>query len=115
MLYVNPLESSLSVRMDADTRKTFRAHEAVQEFEHLFMYQLVREMRKTVPENTLFGKSSQGDFFNDMMDDALAGKMAESGQLDFSAQLEQQLNLSKEQETPINGTEPKRAFVRRTR
>ena len=101
MLYVNPLDSMTSVRTNPESLKAAREDKALQEFERLFLYKLLREMRKTVPADPLLGKSSQKDFFEEMLDDVLAGKMVESGQLGVAKQIEQQLHSRESGHAPI--------------
>jgi len=105
MLYVNPMAGSNPVlsargnsavfRPDArgDQPAPAREKAALQEFERLFLGQLLREMRKTVPENSLFGKSSEQEFAEEMMDDQMAGEMAKSGQFGIAKQMEAQMKL----------------------
>ncbi len=106
MLYVNPLESPALMRLDAEARKTVREKQAVQEFERFFLYQFLREMRKTIPPDPLLGRSSQQDFVEDMMDDFMAGKMADSGQFGMAKQMLQQLHSSAARTAPIKETGP---------
>lgn len=94
MLYINPLESRLpSVMPEADMPKERRAL-ALREFEHLFLYQLLREMRKTVPKSGLLGSSPVHSFFEEQLDDHFAEKMAESGQLGIAREIDTQLRLN---------------------
>jgi flagellar protein FlgJ len=94
MLYINPLESRLpSVMPEADMPKERRAL-ALREFEHLFLYQLLREMRKTVPKSGLLGSSPAHSFFEEQLDDHFAEKMAESGQLGIAREIDTQLRLN---------------------
>ncbi len=101
MLYVNPMESATARASDS-----FRASmatkgkqpdlakekKALQEFERLFLFQMVREMRKTVPKDALFGASSQTEFMDELLDDHMAGQMAASGQFGIAKQMEQQMH-----------------------
>ena len=80
MLYVNPISEHSAFMQSSQTNwEDARQEEALQEFERLFLYQLLQEMRKTVTKTELFGKSSMEDFYEEMLDDALAGEMAKSG------------------------------------
>ena len=101
MLYVNPLDSMTAIRTDPESFKAAREKQALQEFERVFLYQLMREMRKTVPADSLFKDSSQKAFFDEMLDDVMAGKMAESGQLGVAKQIKQQLHLRESGVAPI--------------
>lgn len=101
MLYVNPMESATARASDAFREKIgrdsldagpAREKKALQEFERIFLFQMVREMRKSVPKDALFGDSSQQQFMDEMLDDHLAGQMAASGQFGIAKQMEQQLH-----------------------
>ncbi|MBI3117204.1 MAG: rod-binding protein [Candidatus Hydrogenedentes bacterium] len=92
MLYVNPLAERLTpLGRDGDIAST-RQRQVLQEFERLLIYQMLEEMRKTVPANGLFGHSSAMDFYEEVQDDFLAGQMAASGQLGVAKLLEAQLS-----------------------
>jgi len=96
MLYVNPLESLQGARFDASRPEAAREKEALQEFERLFLYTLLKEIRKTVPEDGLLDSASSTRVYWDMMDDAMAGEMARSGQLGVANAMEAQLKLGRE-------------------
>lgn len=91
MLYVNPLELSRGARVDHMLEGPAREKTAVQEFERYFLYTLLREMRETVPRNDLFGDSQSRRVYEDMLDDHLAGQMAQSGQFGIGKMIETQL------------------------
>lgn len=66
---------------------------ALRELEHFFLYTMLREMRKTVPENSLFEKGSSMNVYQDMFDDAIAGHMADSGQFGLAKVIQEQLRV----------------------
>lgn len=68
-----------------------REQKALKELEGLFLHLLMKEMRKTVPENGLFGKSPAQQMFQEMLDEVYAQKMADSGQLGLAKLLEAQI------------------------
>lgn len=96
MLYVNPLEGYQVARADESARQILRRKQSFQEFERVFLYQLLREMRRTESSESIFGTSREQDFFQDMLDDVLAGKMAESGQLGIARQIDLQLRATEQ-------------------
>jgi len=87
MLYVNPVSASLARQADGEAQRKA----ALQEFEQLFMYSLLREMRQSV---SVSGekKGREMQLFEDMLDDALSGAMARSGQVGIARQIERQLS-----------------------
>lgn len=92
MLYVNPLESGVYRYNDAHERAQQREEVALREFERLFLYQLLSEMRKTIPKSGLFPETPQRRVFNEMLDDVMAGEMAASGQFGIAQQIAQQIH-----------------------
>jgi len=91
MLYVNPLVSQQALQR-TPPESPERRKEALREFEHLLAFQLLREMRKTVPKNELFGHSFASEYQTEMMDDFIAGQWAQSGQLGVAQTMERQLD-----------------------
>jgi len=65
--------------------------EACQGFEAMFLDIMYRQMRKTVPENTLFGKSHGQEIFEDMRDSELMKQVAQSGGLGLGDLIYRQL------------------------
>lgn len=93
MLYVNPVSPELTRTMPSDAVANPKREAAVlQELEHFFLYQLLTEMRKTVDDGGLFTREGGLAVFEDLMDDAIAQKMAESGQLGIANAIEAQLH-----------------------
>jgi len=91
MLYVNPMDARAGVLNAPTNAPKAREAQALQEYERLFVFQLLREMRKSVPESPLFGRSAQQDFMEEMMDDHLAGEIARSGQFGIAEEMRRQL------------------------
>ena len=100
MLYVNPLEANPLMRTDMATQQPFREKQALQEFERVFLYQFLREMRRGVPENSLFGRSREQEYVEEMLDDFLAGQMAKTGQFGIARQIQEQLHAAEALEHP---------------
>ncbi|MBP8128047.1 MAG: rod-binding protein [Candidatus Hydrogenedentes bacterium] len=96
MLYVNPLETGYGARVDAALKGAAREGRAVEEFERFFLYTLLREMRRTVPRDDLWGDSQARQVAEDMLDDVLAGEMAKSGQMGLGKQIQEQLRQQAE-------------------
>lgn len=95
MLYVNPVAHLPRADTQSPAFAAKKTDLALEEFEKLFLYQLMREMRKGAGTGALFGeKSQQQEFIEDMLDDALAGALAESRQLGLAEQIRAQLALS---------------------
>ena len=72
-----------------DTPRTLR--EATQEFESLFVAQMMREMRSTIPESGLLGAGSGQQIFREMLDQELSRRAAYSGNFGIGELLYRQL------------------------
>ena len=94
MLYVNPITSapiSPGMRTTGGTEREKEQH-ALTELEHLFLFEMLRAMRRTLPGDAIFGKSSQKQFFEEMLDDALCGTWAASGATGIARAMERALH-----------------------
>lgn len=70
-----------------------RDRRALQELERVFLKELLKEMRASIPESEgMFKKSHATRMFEDMMYDVFAGKMAESGQLGIADTIQAQID-----------------------
>jgi flagellar protein FlgJ len=94
MLYVNPYESNAALRFGSPNAPE-REKAALEEFEQVFLREMMKSMRKTVPDGGLFPQSQQKSFFDDMLDDHLAREMAHSGQLGVAKQIQAQLDATR--------------------
>ena len=65
--------------------------EACKGFESMFLDMMYRQMRKTVPESPMFGKSNAMSIFEDMRDTELMKQTAESGGIGLADLLYKQL------------------------
>ena len=96
MLYIDPMAVSGAIRFDPEGASMQRRETAFRELEKYFAHTLLREMRKTVPENTLFGGHEMRTY-EEFLDDAFAGEIAGSGQLGVAEMLERQLRIEEMQ------------------
>jgi Rod binding domain-containing protein len=84
MLYVNPLASHHSSALgfgNAAKGLADRERTAFLELEQLLIKQMMKEMRATVPDSGLLLKKQEKRVYEEMLDDAFARSMAESGQM----------------------------------
>ena len=91
MLYVNPLATPAAARMDSLTSGSAKEKVALNELEHYFLFMLLQEMRKTVRIAGESTRNHERQLFDEMLDDALSGEMARSGQLGIASQMREQL------------------------
>lgn len=90
MLYVNPINYVVpSIAGTEEVRKKV----AGEEMERLFLYELLKEMRKTVVPSKLFPQNSTKEIYYDMLNDAFAGEMAKTGQLGIAEQIIQNTEI----------------------
>jgi peptidoglycan hydrolase FlgJ len=73
--------------------------EATQQFEGLFVSQLLKSMRATVPESHLFGSESSQNVFREMLDQEFASRAADSGGFGLGEMLYRQLASNQKQAT----------------
>ena len=66
--------------------------EACKGFEAMFLNMMYKEMRATVPEDTLFGESNTQKIFRDMHDEKLMENIADGGGLGLADMLYKQLS-----------------------
>ncbi len=62
-----------------------------QDFEAIFIQSMLKEMRKTIPESTLFSKSSGQKMYEDMLDSEIASHTAKNQSLGFAEDMYNQL------------------------
>lgn len=96
-----------AARMQAPTETPSDAREAAEQVEALFVKLLLKEVRKSAPDDGLFA-SSEMDMFHDLFDEQIANEIASSGQLGLADALEEAITGK-----PVSpSTRPTRAFVR---
>ena len=74
-----------AAKRDKELRK------ACEGFEAMFLNMMYRQMRATVPENTLFGESNALKIFQDMRDDELMKNVAAGGGIGIADMMYKQL------------------------
>lgn len=66
--------------------------EACRDFEAIFLEQMLKSMRQTVPKNGLLDGGMAEDIFEDMLYQNYAGKMADSADLGLADMLYRQIS-----------------------
>ena len=96
---LNRIRSELSLYKSSDQRikntleslKGIKGKEGISKaakgFESLFVYMMLKEMRKTVPKNSLLGNSFGMDVYLSMLDEKIANRIAQSGKFGLSDML----------------------------
>lgn len=94
MLYVNPMASAYVARADSVMFSAARERVALQELEHYFVYTLLQEMRKSVGSISGTRRTAETRFYEELLDDALSGEIAASGQFGLARQIQEQLHAA---------------------
>jgi len=68
---------------------------ACEQFESLMLNFMIREMRATVPKNPLLPRSMAEEIFTGMLDEKIAGEMAQNGGIGISRMIFDQLRSEK--------------------
>ncbi len=90
-LYVNPLENAPIRTDDIQALQKHRESVATKELEKLFASLLVKEMRKTVKEDGLFGSGPDAELYQDFMDETMTSAIADGGHFGIAKMAETQL------------------------
>lgn len=73
-----------------------KVREACRGFETMFLSMMYRQMRATVPDNTLFGKSNSQKIWQSMLDDSLMEEVSKAGGVGLADMIYKQLTLRKQ-------------------
>jgi flagellar protein FlgJ len=87
--------SAAESRIRRDGQTDAELKDASKQFESLLLNFMIREMRATVPESKLFPPSMTEEIFTGMMDEQIAGEMAQSGGIGISRMIVDQLKGQK--------------------
>jgi len=90
-LYVNPLENAPIRTDDIQALQQHRETVATKELEKLFASLLVKEMRKSVKEDGLFGSGPESQLYKDFMDETMTAAIADGGHFGIAKMAETQL------------------------
>ena len=84
-----PLKTAGKTRnIEAEKAKLRKAAEG---FEAIFIRQLLKTMRSTVPEGNLYGSGSTGEMYGDMAESSLADAMAKQGRFGIAKAIYNQM------------------------
>lgn len=71
--------------------KKAKLRKAAEGFEAIFVRQLLKTMRSTVPGNSLYGSGATGDMYADMVESSLADAMSKQGKFGIADTLYSQM------------------------
>ncbi len=98
---ISPDDALLKSQLDALKQKAGNKKElkkAAEQFESLFIYYMLKTMRKTIPKSGLFGKGLGDEIMQSMFDEKLSEEMALNTRLGIAEMVYQQ--LSGEEDSP---------------
>ncbi|MBP7793255.1 MAG: rod-binding protein [Candidatus Goldbacteria bacterium] len=84
------------------TENMKQLEQVTREFESIFLSYMLNQMRKTVPEDPIFGNSIAKDIFYDMYNDAISRELSKAGGIGLASILYNQ--MAKIEEAKINDT-----------
>ena len=88
---LNPQEAEALKAAKAAEKRDKDLKRACEGFEAMFLNMMYRQMRATVPEDTLFGESNALKIFQDMRDDELMKNVAAGGGIGIADMMYKQL------------------------
>lgn len=101
-----PVSFSLPVELNSN-EEFIRRKTATEEFERVFLYEVLKEMRKPILKSKLFPENSAKQIYDDMLTDALAGEIAKSHQFGIADRLLIEINYFENQGKEIITTADK--------
>jgi Rod binding domain-containing protein len=91
--FLSRLEETDGAMRDAKLRRD-KLKKATQDFESIFIKQMLSQMRKAGGESGLFGKSQQAQFYQDMMDETVASHLSKAGGIGLAKILYQRVEAT---------------------
>lgn len=95
------LPSGKAVESNSQTQKLKKLKKAAQQFEAVFLSQVLKSMRQTVPEGGLLQRGLANEIYESMFDEEISMKMAEGQTRSFADMIFRQLAGKLNNGTPI--------------
>lgn len=92
-------ELDKALNTDVKTSSSEEQMKACKQFEQYFVEQIVKEMKKTVPKDSIIGDNEYVNMFEDNMVQSVASKIVDSGQLTFAQQLYKSMQVQHDSNT----------------
>lgn len=96
MEYTGAVKSDAPVITEEKLRQEKKLRKACADFESIFLYQMFKTMRNTVPQSGLTDKMTGKDTYQMMMDQKVSEELANKGGMGLQGVLYNQLNKDKQ-------------------
>ncbi len=93
---INPITANAIGASKVESFREARSEQAFKDLEGLFLKELLKEMRKSIPDEGIFKKSHSTEMYEEMLDDVYSKAMADSGQFGIAKQVAAQIQLREE-------------------
>ena len=87
--------STLQVKEGSSDKDDKNLHKACAEFEALFISQLLKEMRETIPKSGLMSGGKGEEIYTQMLDSEIAREIASNSELGISSLMRSQIESVK--------------------
>ncbi len=91
-----PITEAAMGRANVEAFREARSEKAFKDLEGLFLNELLKEMRKSIPDEGIFKKSHATKMYEEMLDEVYSQAMADSGQFGIAKQIAAQFRLREE-------------------
>lgn len=109
---INPIVPGDLSAARVETFRDARSEEAFKDLEALFINELLKEMRRTIPNEGMFKKSHATEMYEAMLDEVFSKAMADSEQFGIAKQIAAQVQLREEGAVPRPEAQEYQADVR---
>jgi len=89
---LEPLKPTTAEQDAAQQERLQKLRSAAEQFESIFIRQMLQEMRQTIPDDGLFQRGLDNEIFENLFDDEIAKRIASRNQLGFADMIVRQLS-----------------------
>ncbi len=93
---INPITAAAMGAPNVEAFREARSEQAFKELEGLFLKELLKEMRKSTPDEGIFKRSHATKMYEEMLDEVFSQAMADSRQFGIAKQIAAQVQLREE-------------------
>jgi Rod binding domain-containing protein len=97
---VGNIEPALSAANAAEKARTAHIREVARDFEAIFIRQLFAVMNRTLEQGGMFGQGAGADIYSDLLNEAVADKIAARGGIGLGESIYRRLAVRLEQTEP---------------